>query len=302
VVNSGTIAGTGTGGVGVLLGMAGASYTETAANYGTITAYTGIIAAGAYDTVTNGGIITGSGGTAVMLAGGSDQLVVDPGATFYGIANGGGGNSVLALAGISADADNVGALYIGTLAGIGSSFVNFGSLMVEAGAAWEASGYASAYPFINDGTVIISNGIVATGDTLVFGTLGENAGYNGVVDLGNYGTAQFTGAVEKGQSLVFTDATGLLQLADPNAFAARISGFQDGDVIELLGVAVDSDRYDKKGKLSLSDDGSKVGVLRFDGRYRKGDFQVSYANGNSYITTTAQPLAASQALAFLRSG
>ena len=298
ILNASRIEGTGSAGVGVMLGSAAsgagarATYHERLSNYGTISGYTGVLAASGSDTLDNAGVITGYGGTAVMLGGGNDRLVIDPGAAFYGLADGGGGSSVLELAGpTAAMLGGRAAPSVGTLAGIGSSFVNFGTLVVDPGASWEASGDGSAYPFLNDGTIIVANGIVSTGEALALGTVGADPGQHGVVQVGAGGVVDFTGAAA-GQTLVFTDAYGTLQLNDPGAFAARISGFQAGDVIDLVDVGANHFIY-SKGKLKLTEAGHTVAVLSFAGHYTKADFQLSADGNGGTLVTFAAPAAAS---------
>jgi hypothetical protein len=241
VVNSSVIKSTGAAGAGVVLGgnvpgalgAAASGYVETLTNTGTVSGATGVIAAGGDDTVTNAGVIIGSGGTAVSLAGGSDRLVLDAGAALQGVANGGGGSSVLELAGVN-PGPGFAAQSIGTLAGIGSSFVDFDTLLVDPGATWEASGNGGSYQFTNDGTIIVSDGIVASGETLALGPLGEDSGDSGVIEVGHGGVAELTASVAAGQTIVFADP-GSLRLEAPSGFAGAITSFQSGDVLDVAG-------------------------------------------------------------------
>ena len=105
VVNAGTIQGTGTAGVGVAL-------------------YAG-------STLTNAGTISGSSGTAVSFAGGGNRLIVDPGAVFTGIVNGGTGGDTLELASAAGT---------GTLSGLGTKYLGFSTMTVDAGAQWTLAG------------------------------------------------------------------------------------------------------------------------------------------------------------------
>ncbi|HEU0113421.1 MAG TPA: hypothetical protein VFQ80_02020, partial [Thermomicrobiales bacterium] len=79
------------GAEGVLLGSGGGRVT----NFATISGAIGVGArsgSSAADTVTNGGTITGTGGTAVALGAGNDRLAVATGAAFHGIVDGGAGS------------------------------------------------------------------------------------------------------------------------------------------------------------------------------------------------------------------
>ena len=126
VTNSGTILGLGTNGVGV----------SVAVNGHVLNAAKGDIAAraplgvGVYlatgGTVENAGTISGSD-YAVLMQSASDMLKVDPGAVFVGKVGAGGGTLELAEAG-------------GTLSGLGTSFVGFGTVEVLAAAAWTLTG------------------------------------------------------------------------------------------------------------------------------------------------------------------
>src|SRR6516164_6470527 len=88
-------------------------------------------------TVTNAGtIIGGSTGRPVRFGGGDNLLVVDPGAAFLGRVNGalfvgtvdaGSGNNTLELAPGAGP---------GLLSGLGTNFINFGSVVFDASAAW----------------------------------------------------------------------------------------------------------------------------------------------------------------------
>ena len=81
--------------------------------------------------LTNAGTIAGnSGPDAVLFAGGNDRLIVDPGAVFLGNVDGGAGSNVLEMA-----PGGSGVLY-----GLGSSFINFATVTVDAGANWALTG------------------------------------------------------------------------------------------------------------------------------------------------------------------
>jgi predicted sugar kinase len=67
----------------------------------------------------------------VLFGGGNDRLIVDPGAVFVGNVDGGAGSNTLELASAAST---------GTISGIGTSFVNFGTVTVDAGASWALAG------------------------------------------------------------------------------------------------------------------------------------------------------------------
>ncbi|HEV8678091.1 MAG TPA: hypothetical protein VGQ90_01855, partial [Stellaceae bacterium] len=84
-------------------------------------------------TIIDSGIIDGSNGIAVAFGtGGSNLLVLEPGYKLYGIAVGGGPavSDTLQLAGSSR----------GTVANIGTQFVNFDTVTIAAGADWTVAG------------------------------------------------------------------------------------------------------------------------------------------------------------------
>jgi hypothetical protein len=188
VTNAGTLVG------GVFLGSGG-----SVGNTGTIEGVDGV---DIYEvgTVTNSGDIIGSdlgmyldGGGTVLNAGtivgdsealqfagsDTDRLIVDPGAVFTGTAQGGTGSSTLELAAGTAGAT-------GTLSGFGTSFTNFGTIIVDSGAKWQ---------FDNSGT--IASGVSLT-DGGVF--LGNAGAIDTTVTLTARGTFANTGTVEPGSS------------------------------------------------------------------------------------------------------
>jgi hypothetical protein len=122
VTNFGTMYGE----LGVVLGAGG-----NVTNFGTIKGRgAGVDFPGAVTnagTVTNAGAIIGSSGTAVQFGGGDDLLVADPGAAFVGKVDGGGSNNTLELAAGAGP---------GLLSGLGTNFVNFGSVVFDPGAPW----------------------------------------------------------------------------------------------------------------------------------------------------------------------
>ena len=156
VVNAGRISAAASNGVGIDLAATSVGTITNAAS-GSIAGAVGIdLLAGG--TVTNAGTIFGSGGTAVAFGGtGSNLLVLDPGAVFSGVVAG------------SASAANTleltSAATAGTLAGPGGEFTNFGSIVLDAGAAWTLGGTVTAGQTIR---------LAGTSDTLSLDNPGQS--------------------------------------------------------------------------------------------------------------------------------
>ena len=156
-------------------------------------------------TLTTAGTLDGSGGNSVSFASGAgNRVVVDPGAAFVGPVDGGnpiGGEyaSVLELASTGST---------GTLSGLGTQFIDFSQVIVEAGASWDLSGetFAAGMTLTNAGTI---------GDSVAFD---PGAGNRVVVDP----TGVFLGTLDGGNPIGST-TTSVLELAG-GASAATLSG------------------------------------------------------------------------------
>jgi Hint domain len=131
VMNAGTITASGTEQAVALLagGYVGNASSGTLSSVDSQAVYI----AGAAGTVVNGGAITGGGGTAVALAAGfANRLVDDPGATFSGTVSGGNtvGSTIVSTLELASGAST------GTLSGVGTQFIDFGQTTIDASAAW----------------------------------------------------------------------------------------------------------------------------------------------------------------------
>ena len=151
MLNSGTIASTGTNNYGVMLRFGGevtnsasgritggameidlaASSTGTVSNFGIVSSVVGVTMPTTSGVITNAGTIIGTGGTAVLGGNGDDSIILGPGAVFQGKVLGLTGNNVLELA--------PGAT-VGSISGIGTEFIDFGAIVFDAGAQWSISG------------------------------------------------------------------------------------------------------------------------------------------------------------------
>jgi hypothetical protein len=265
VTNTGTILETGNY-FAVGLGNGG-----SVLNRGLIKGDSGIDVLSGDATIVNAGTIiaTGSDGEAVSFAGGgADRLIVDPGAAFEGNVIGDGGGSTLELARGKP----------GLLAGVGASFQSFGIIKVDPKATWHLSGAGSGSSLVNDGKIVVD-----TKQTMVFGTIGEDKGKHGTIDLVDSAAAEFKQAVDNGEKLAFTGPGGTLELDAVGSFQATISGFKKSDTIELADTAADKVRF-SKGKLAITDAGTPVATLSLKGHYTTKEFVVTAAGSNTLIT------------------
>ena len=106
----------------------------TIVNAGTISSTAIGIALNAGGSVTDAGSISGAGGTAISFGGaGSNRLVLDPG---YHL----GGKAVGSTNGASNTLELASAAGAGTVSGLGTEFVNFSAVAVDAGAQWSLTG------------------------------------------------------------------------------------------------------------------------------------------------------------------
>jgi fibronectin-binding autotransporter adhesin len=180
VTNSGTIQATGTSSYGVSLSSGGNVTNANTANpfvqLEAIQGSRGVYIGGAGgNTLVNAGTITGTGGTAVSLAGSGNRVIIGPGAVFTGSVNGGTGNDTLELAPRSFFGN-------GTLSGLGTKYVGFSNVTVDAGARWVLAGantvaagvtLSNAFSLTNSGTLTVG-GIVT--DAGKFQNTGSIAG------------------------------------------------------------------------------------------------------------------------------
>jgi hypothetical protein len=238
LTNSGLI--TGDQGAAVAVGGTG---TATITNTGLIVSYespgpaldlSGIASA----VVTNAGTIEGNAWqteatnqTAIQFGSGDNLLVVDPGAVFLGNVFGGAGTNTLELA--------AGGGQPGSLDGLGSSFVGFGSVIVDSGATW-ALGDATG-----DGTITLDAGAVLTAS----GALGETGG---VLFLGG-------------------DTLNLASLAD---LTAPLANFDSTDTIDLTGIAATGASL-AGDTLTLTGAGGALGSLTFLGDFTGHSFVIA---------------------------
>ncbi len=160
IINYGTISASGTAGVHA---TQSAAYIYNLGSSALIEGYVGILAS--YGTITNAGTIASSQGTAgvaVQFAQAGDRLIIEPGATFVG---------TVAAVGIAGNTlELTSAATGGTLTGLGSSYLDFQSVTVVAGAYWSFTNDTVAVGVVlsNAGTINVP---VASNDYIAGGTL-----------------------------------------------------------------------------------------------------------------------------------
>jgi autotransporter-associated beta strand protein len=185
------------------------------------------------------GTISGSGEAVYLGGSGSNRLVLYPGYRLTGTVKGSGNaRNTLELAGTAA----------GTASGLGSEFINFGSVVVDAGADWilpHSNTLADAATLANSGTLVLTgtlqlgtggSGGSITGDLVDAGTLvvdengtvtlaGNLSGPGGLVQEGT-GTTRLSGTDDYsgGTKLI----SGTLELANANAAGSGAIAFAPG--------------------------------------------------------------------------
>ena len=212
----------------------------------TVTGFIGVRADGP-STVINQGIINGgTGGAAVQFgAGATQRLVIDPGAVFRGTVDGGNtaGSTAVSTLELASSAS------IGTLSGLGSKYINFGSIVVDTNADWSLSGSntvaSGSVLTLTDASLSDSSALVNNGGVVL-----TPSSYLGVGGLLGVGTATIVGRSDiyvlgtlgAGETIAFSGVDGELGLANPGSIAGTIANFGYNE-IDLFGVNPTSVSY-----------------------------------------------------------
>ena len=212
----------------------------------TVTGFIGVRADGP-STVINQGIINGgTGGAAVQFgAGATQRLVIDPGAVFRGTVDGGNtaGSTAVSTLELASSAS------IGTLSGLGSKYINFGSIVVDTNADWSLSGSntvaSGSVLTLTDASLSDSSALVNNGGVVL-----TPSSYLGVGGLLGVGTATIVGRSDiyvlgtlgAGEKIAFSGVDGKLGLANPGSIAGTIANFGYNE-IDLFGVNPTSVSY-----------------------------------------------------------
>ena len=123
-----------------------------------------------------------------------------------------------------------------------------------------------AAPVVNNGSMEVQTDLLEiTGD--VAGT--------GADKIDADATLEFDGTLVGGQTVTFAGSNGILAVGKPSAFAATISGFAAGDLIDLLGIAATAVSY-QSNVLTVMNGATTVASLNLAGSYASNtDFEVS---------------------------
>ena len=154
VVNAGTISGN-LGGSGLLL-LAGGTVTNQSG--GVISGAYGIKMPGGSATIENAGSIAGTKDAVRFATSVNNRLIVDPGAAFTGTVDGG---NTLGAAFVST-LELGSAAGAGTLNGLGTQFIDFGQVTIDAGAVWTLGSSGSVAPdaTLTDSGTLTNAGVV----------------------------------------------------------------------------------------------------------------------------------------------
>ncbi len=256
-------------------------------------------------TLQNFGLIRGSFGTAVALSGLSDVLQLAPFYQFTGVATA-SATGILELQSYASQ---------GTVGGIGTEFLGFGTIQVDSGAHWQLSGsntVASGQQFliqsgatlsitgsgglfqagttltnagllslvsvnVNDSGALVNNGtIIVDPSTLTVGALTGT----GTLDIDTGSSVTTTGTVSSGQTITFIGSSGQLQINDLADFGGIIDGFGPGQTIAFGGgTTVSSGSIVSGHTLHLSLSGGGSIDLQLDPAVDYSGTQLSFTGG-----------------------
>jgi hypothetical protein len=229
----------------------------------------GTISGGAYGvslasgvTLTDAGRISGTTDAILFNAGAANRLILDPGAALIGTVD--GGNTLGATA--SSTLELASSASAGTISGLGTQFIDFAQVTLEAGANWAFAGsntIGAGVTLINSGTLVNDGEILLQSGTFTPDSLSGSG------------------------TIAFGTVTGdLLALNTGNAAANVIGNMAAGQTIEILGQTVASAALQAGNTLQLDLSlGGTLDVLLDPAQNFAGDyFHTDNTGGNSFIT------------------
>src|SRR5262249_5091966 len=160
----------------------------------------------------------------------------------------------------------------------GTTIGGNGSLNIGANGTLDVSGGTSTISvgIANHGNLQVENAtLIVNGAVTATGT--DTIGHDGVLD--------FNSTVGSHQTLNFTDGTGTREIAHAGDFSGTISGFSDGDTIDLADIAyTPGSEYDvwvqtttgahAGGTLTIYEGTTAVETLHLSGTYTTNDFEL----------------------------
>ena len=268
LTNAGSIGGNATSGIGIYLRAGG--------------------------TLTNqsGGTIGGGADAVKFAAGFTNRLMFNPGAGFSGTVD--GGNTIGATAVSTLELTS--GVSTGTIAGLGSHYIDFAQITVDSAASWVLSGSNTV---VTGETLTLNNAKLSTAGTLVnSGTLQIGTGTLTVGNLlgtssatiGAAGTLSVSGTVASGQTIDFAGTAALLALGTPGSASGTLAGFVAGDTIELVGINnVTRTDLVSGNTLQISLGTGGPIDLHLSGSYTGDYFHFTNTGSNSFITENTTP-------------
>jgi hypothetical protein len=276
VVNLGTIAG-GTGGVGYRGGHGGVGVYvnggtldfKGGGNFAGAIKGSGTIRFDATTTLAGAHLLSTNMVEAANLSLGTSTNITNASGRVFTMTTSAG--STITLSGTGSDTlSNAGSLAAigGGTADIGITIINSGHLTVGSGNLVFLAGAT------NNGTVA-ANGGALTFDAKLNGT--------GTDTIAAGSTLSLLGGAAATQTVDFLAGTGLLDVAQPTAMAAKLMGFGGADHIDLLNAAATS-LTSANSTLTVKNGGATVASLHFAGSYTQSEFGlVSDGHGGSFI-------------------
>ncbi|WP_284944528.1 Hint domain-containing protein [Acidisoma cladoniae] len=159
----------------------------------------------------------------------------------------------------------------------GSAFTNAGTMTISDGSIASVQFMDS---FTNTGTIAVDDA------TLIVDTATTAGATDGVTQLSGDALAVYDLDVDATQTVQFMDGTNNeLDLATPSSFQGTISGFQEGNTIDLEGYAGDTYSF-ADNTLTFSDNGGVSATLYFAGSYTASDFTATDTTSGDLLVTT----------------
>ena len=246
----------------------------------------GVFFAGGSGTVTNAGTISGASDAIDFAASAANRLVVDPGAVFVGKVVAAGSTNTLELASGT-----------GSIGAVGTSFSNFQTLVVDAGATWTLTGVNAAPTVLDNGTLNIAGSLDIS--TAV------NASSTGLFQLEAGKTLEVAAATGTKTRINFLGSSELIvdhaasfgiNVGTSSYAGTQLQHFVSGDKIDIKNfsaVGVTLTYNSSAGLLQVSNSAKQVASLDFQtSSLGSGTFSATGDGGTGIFITRAPAVAA----------